>query len=218
MFTHPDFDLFVLYLISVLAIPLVLLLPNTLQLFGLLIVGSWAYLMKTIPETLCVHWIWYLRFYYNYSTAKMQTFPVILLSVDEIYFLFFSCSYFVCLWMISVGLYFYSTYMDYPMSILVSYSTTYIFYFRVVYRIFHQQNYWWRTILGVCLYIYIYQFNWWGCHFQEEVLLIYYMYSLWYNIRLCSFNIFYCFDSGYNFKSSVDDAWQISDSNWWIKH
>jgi len=43
--------------------------------------------------------------------------------------------------MISVGLYFYSTYMDYPMSILVSYSTTYIFYFRVVYRIFHQQNY-----------------------------------------------------------------------------
>ena len=91
MFTHPDFDLFVLYLISVLAIPLVLLLPNTLQLFGLLIVGSWAYLVKTIPETLCVHWIWYLRFYYNYSTAKMQTFPVILLSVDEIYFLFLFC-------------------------------------------------------------------------------------------------------------------------------
>jgi hypothetical protein len=40
------------------------LLSNTFKLFGFPIFRFWAYLIKVFPETLCAHYIRYLRFYY----------------------------------------------------------------------------------------------------------------------------------------------------------
>ena len=39
--------------------------PFEINLFGIQIFWPWEYLMKVIPETCRVHYIWYLRFYYR---------------------------------------------------------------------------------------------------------------------------------------------------------